>query len=202
MQTESTVFIVDDDKAIRDGIRLLVKSVGLSARSFADAREFLDHYHASEPGCLVLDVRMPGMSGIELHEEMIRRQINLPVIFLTGHGDLPMGVRAMKAGAADFIEKPPSGQSLLAAIQTAIAADTKRRLHERERKTISDRKTHLTEREHQVMEYLVQGRTDKQIAGKLNIGARGVAFHRASILEKMKVESVVELVYDISKVDL
>ena len=101
-----TVFIVDDDKAMRDGVSLLVKSVGLPAKSFPNAQSFLDHYCASEPGCLVLDVRMPGMSGIELHEELARRKIGLPVIFLTGHGDVAMGVRAMKTGAVDFIEKP------------------------------------------------------------------------------------------------
>ncbi|MBL7188133.1 MAG: response regulator transcription factor [Phycisphaerae bacterium] len=107
MQTEPTVFIVDDDQAMRDGVSLLVKSVGLQAKSFPNAQNFLDNYRASEPGCVVLDVRMPGMSGIELHEELIRRQVALPVIFLTGHGDVAMGVRAMKTGAVDFIEKPP-----------------------------------------------------------------------------------------------
>ncbi|MHC4432430.1 MAG: response regulator transcription factor [Planctomycetota bacterium] len=201
MRAETTVFIVDDDQAMRDGISLLVKSVGLRAKSFADAQDFLDYYSDSEPGCLVLDVRMPGMSGIELHEELIRCQIMLPVIFLTGHGDIPMGVRAMKAGAVDFIEKPPCDQALLDAIQRAVTEDQERRLHLRERDIIHGRLSRLTTRERQVMEYLVEGMSDKQIAGELGISVRGAAFHRAHILEKMEAGSLVELAQVISRLD-
>ena len=197
-----TVFIVDDDKAMRDGVSLLVKSVGLPAKSFPNAQSFLDHYCASEPGCLVLDVRMPGMSGIELHEELARRKIGLPVIFLTGHGDVAMGVRAMKTGAVDFIEKPPNDQVLLDAIQKAIAEDEERRRHLREREIINGRASSLTGREHQVMEHLVQGTSDKQVANELGISVRGAAFHRANILKKMGVESLVELAQEISKLDV
>jgi two-component system response regulator FixJ len=202
MRTEPTVFIVDDDKAMRDGVSLLVKSVGLRAKSFVDAQDFLDHYSDSEPGCLVLDVRMPGMSGIELHEELLRRQITLPVIFLTGHGDVPMGVRTMKAGAVDFIEKPPCDQGLLDAIQRAVTEDQERRLHLRERETINGRLSRLTARERQVMEYLVEGKSDKQIAGELGISVRGAAFHRAHILEKMEAGSLVELAQEVSRLQV
>lgn len=202
MQTEPTVFIVDDDQAMRDGVSLLVKSVGLPAKSFSNAQDFLDNYCDAEPGCLVLDVRMPGMSGTELHEELARRKIGLPVIFLTGHGDVPMGVRAMKAGAVDFIEKPPCDQVLLDAIQKAITEDEERRLHLREREIINGRVSSLTGRERQVTEYLVQGRNDKQVAGEMSISVRGVAFHRAHILKKMQVESLVELAQEISKLDV
>ena len=202
MRTEPTVFIVDDNEAIRDSISLLVKSVGLPAKSFSNAQDFLDNYCDSEPGCLVLDVRMPGMSGIELHEELIRRKVGLRVIFLTGHGDVGMGVWAMKSGAVDFIEKPPNDQILLDAIQKAIAEDKERRLHVRQQEIINARVSSLTGRERQVMKHLVEGKSDKQTANELGISGRGVAFHRAHILKKMAVESVVELTRKISKLDL
>jgi len=196
MRTEPTVFVVDDEQAMRDGVSLLVKSVGLPAKRFPNAQEFLDNYCASEPGCLVLDVRMPGMSGVELHEELIRRKIDLPVIFLTGHGDVAMGVRAMKTGAVDFIEKPPNDQVLLDAIQKAITEDEERRRRLREREIINGRVSSLTGRERQIMEYLVEGKSDKQVANELGISVRGAAFHRANILKKMGVESLVELTAD------
>lgn len=202
MQTEPTVFIVDDDQAMRDGVSLLVKSVGLQARGFPNAQDFLDDYRGPEPGCVVLDVRMPGMSGIELHEELVKRKIGLPVIFLTGHGDVAMGVHAMKAGAVDFIEKPPYDQVLLDAIQKAITKDKEMRLHLKEHKMISDRVSSLSERERQAMEYLIEGKNDKQVAGEMHISIRGAAFHRTSILKKMQVESLVELAREISKLDL
>lgn len=201
MQLESTVFIVDDDKAMRDGVSLLVKSVGLPAKSFPDAQVFLESYRASEPGCLVLDVRMPGMSGIELHEELVRREIPLPVIFLTGHGDVPMGVRAMKAGAVDFIEKPPCDQVLLDAIQKAITKDNERRQRLKMQEGIRTRLSSLTQRERQVMGYLVEGMNDKQVANELGISVRGAAFHRTHILNKMQAESLVELARDVSKLN-
>ncbi|MHC4535769.1 MAG: response regulator transcription factor [Planctomycetota bacterium] len=202
METGSTVFIVDDDKAMRDGVSLLVKSVGLQTKSFNNAQDFLGNYCASEPGCLVLDVRMPGMSGIELMEDLTERQISIPVIFLTGHGDVSMGVSAMKAGAEDFIEKPPKDQVLLDAIQKAIKKDKEKRLYLRERKIIDGRLSSLTRRERQVMEYLLEGRSDKQIAYELSISVRGIAFHRVNILKKMGVESLVELTREVSKLDL
>jgi FixJ family two-component response regulator len=194
-----TVYIIDDDKAMRDGVSLLVKSVGLPARSFSNAQDFLDDYCVSEPGCLVLDVRMPGMSGIELHEELTRRKIGLPVIFLTGHGDVAMGVHAMKAGAVDFIEKPPYDQVLLDAIQKAITMDKDRRLHQKEQEAIASRVSRLTERERQAMKYLVEGKNDKHVAAEMNISIRGAAFHRTSVLDKMQVESLVELSQEVSK---
>lgn len=201
METGSTVFIVDDDEAVRNGVSLLARSVGLPVRSFQNAQDFLDNYDASEPGCLVLDVRMPGMSGIELHIELARRQIGIPVIFLTGHGDVTMGVGAMKAGAADFIEKPPNDQLLLDAIQRAIVEDKERRLRLGEREAIAGQVSSLTARERQVMEHLTEGRSDKQAANELGITIRGVAFHRGNILNKMGADSVVELIRKVSRLD-
>lgn len=201
MQPEPTVFIVDDDKAMRDGVSLLVKSVGLPAKSFPTAQVFLESYRAAEPGCLVLDVRMPGMSGLELQEELIHRKIPLPVIFLTGHGDVPMSVRAMKTGAVDFIQKPPCDQVLLDAIQTAISADNQRRQQEGQRQKVHARMSSLTERERQVMAYLVEGKNDKQVANELGVTVRGAAFHRTRILRKMEVESLVELAREVTTLE-
>jgi two-component system response regulator FixJ len=200
--THGTVFIVDDDEAMRAGVSLLVKSVGLPAQCFSNAQDFLDNYCASKPGCLVLDVRMPGMSGVELHEELIKRQVGLPVIFLTGHGDVAMGVSAMKAGAVDFIEKPPKDQVLLDAIQKAIAEDKTRRMHLKKQEIIKSRVSSLTGRESEVMAHLVEGKSDKQAANDLGISVRGVAFHRANILKKMAVESLVELTREVSNLDV
>ena len=201
METRSTVFIVDDEQAMRDGLRLLVKSVGMQTACFANAQDFLDSYRASQPGCLVLDVRMPGMSGTELQEELARRKIDLPIIFLTGHGDVSMSVRAMKTGAVDFLEKPPNDQVLLDTIQRAVAQDQQRRQQRQKREVINKRLSGLTERERQVMSYLVQGKHDKQVAKEMGITIRGVAFHRANIMKKMEAESVVELALTFSTLD-
>ena len=201
METRPTVFIIDDEQAMRDGLRLLVKSVGMQTECFANAQDFLDNYRASQPGCLVLDVRMPGMSGIELQEELARRKVDLPIIFLTGHGDVTMSVRAMKTGAVDFIEKPPNDQALLDAIQRAVAQDQQRRQQLQKREVINKRLSGLTERERQVMAYLVQGKSDKQVANEMGITVRGVSFHRANIMKKMEVDSVVELALAVAQLD-
>jgi len=193
MESEPTVFVVDDDKAVREGIALLVKSVGLKVRCFENAQQFLDACDPSQPGCLVLDVRMPGMSGLELREKLAEHKVTLPVIFLTGHGDVGMGVRAIKNGAVDFIEKPPNDQVLLDSVHKAIELDAAQRRRMAEQKSVAERAAKLTPRERQVMARLVQGKSDKQIAFELGISVRGVAFHRANILEKLEVDSVVEL---------
>ncbi len=193
MESEPTVFVVDDDKAVREGIALLVKSVGLKVRCFENAQQFLDACDPSQPGCLVLDVRMPGMSGLELCEKLAEHKVTLPVIFLTGHGDVGMGVRAIKNGAVDFIEKPPNDQVLLDSVHKAIELDAAQRRRMAEQKSVAERAAKLTPRERQVMARLVQGKSDKQIAFELGISVRGVAFHRANILEKLEVDSVVEL---------
>jgi len=193
MEPEPTVYIIDDDEAVRNGLGMLAKSVGLKARTFADGGEFLDSYDPCEPGCLVLDVRMPGMSGLELKEKLAERRIELPVIFLTAHGDVSMGVKAMKTGAVDFIEKPANHQALLDSIQKAIQQDKDRRRLLAERDSVEKRLAVLTAREREVMQSLVRGRSDKQIAYDLGISIRGVAFHRGNTLKKLGVESVVEL---------
>jgi len=193
MEAEPTVFIVDDDEAVRRSLSLLAKSVGLKSRCFEDPREFLDSYDPAEPGCLVLDVRMPGMSGLELKAKLTERKIELPTVFLTGHGDVAMGVGAMKSGAVDFILKPPNDEVLLDSIQKAIGQDAERRRLSAERNSIADRLASLTRRERQIMELLVQGEADKQIAHELGISIRAVGLHRRKILEKVCVESVVEL---------
>lgn len=194
MDAEPTVFIIDDDEAMRDGLSLMAKSVGLKAKSFSGAQEFLDSCDACEPGCLVLDVRMPGMSGLELQERLAERKIDLPVIFLTGHGDIQMSIGAMQAGAVDFIEKPPKGEVLLKTIRGAIAQDCKRRANASEKTQIAASLATLTAKERQVMQYLAQGTSDKQTASELGVSTRTVAYHRVSILNKLGIESTVELV--------
>jgi two-component system response regulator FixJ len=193
MKIKPTVFIVDDDEAVRQSLQLLAESVGLQARCFAGPCEFLNAYDSSLPGCLVLDVRMPGMSGFELKAKLSERKIDLPVIFLTGHGDVDMGVGAMKTGAVDFIQKPPNDEVLLDSIQKAIQQDAEKRRLSAERDGVADRLASLTKRERQIIELLVQGEPDKQIAHELDISIRAVGLHRRKILEKFCVNSVVEL---------
>ena len=202
MKIEPTVFIVDDDEAVRQSLYLLAESVGLQARCFVGSREFLDAYDPSLPGCLVLDIRMPGMSGLELRAKLTERKIDLPVIFLTGHGDVDMGVGAMKTGAVDFIQKPPNEEALLDSIQKAIQQDAEKRRHSAERDIVTERLVSLTKRERQIMDLLVQGQPDKQIALELEISIRAVGLHRRKILEKFSVNSVVELTRLVMKLDL
>ncbi|MHC4742460.1 MAG: response regulator transcription factor [Planctomycetota bacterium] len=193
MEIEPTVFIVDDDEAVRQSLQLLAESVGLKATCFAKPLEFLDQYDPALPGCLVLDIRMPEMSGLELKAKLAERKIEIPVIFLTGHGDVDMGVGAMKTGAVDFIQKPPNDEALLDSIQKAIQQDAERRRRSAEREGASQRLASLTRRERQIMELLVQGQADKQIAHELGISIRAVGLHRRKILDKVGVASVVEL---------
>ena len=202
MKIEPTVFIVDDDEAVRQSLYLLAESVGLQARCFVGPGEFLDAYDPSLPGCLVLDIRMPGMSGLELRAKLTECKIDLPVIFLTGHGDVEMGVGAMKTGAVDFIQKPPNEEVLLDSIQKAIQQDAEKRRHSAEQDSITERLVSLTKRERQIMELLVQGKADKWIARELDISIRAVGLHRRKILEKFCVNSVVELTRLVMKLDL
>lgn len=196
-QTDSptTVFIVDDDEAVRDSLSLLLRSVGLPAEAFGSASEFLDSYEPAAGGVLILDVRLPGMSGLELQEQLVSSGADLPVVFITGHGDVPMAVRAMRRGAVDFLQKPFSDQDLLDRVQQALDAQAARRQRTVEQAEIGERISQLTPREHEVMDLVVEGLTNKVIANRLGTSQRTVEVHRASVMRKMKVDSVAQLVH-------
>lgn len=191
---EPTVFVVDDDPAMRESLRWLIESVGLRVETFATGSEFLQHYHPARGGCLVLDVRMPGMSGLELQEKLRAQGVTLPVIILTGHADVPMAVRALKAGAMDFVEKPFSDQLLLDRIQHAIEADRAARRVQREIRDIEERIAQLTPRERQVMERVVAGKANREIAEELGLSPKTIEVHRAHVMDKMQAGSLAELV--------
>ena len=189
-----TVFLVDDDEAVRDSLALLMKSVALTSRSFASAGDFLAAYDPDSPGCLILDIRMPGMSGMELQQKLMDMRAKLPIIFITGHGDIPMAVEAMQRGAVDFIPKPFRDDELLDRINKALESDRKNRDSLVEREVIEERIEKLTPREKQVLELVVQGKANKVIAGDLEVSQRTVEIHRARVMEKMQVRSVAQLV--------
>tara|TARA_R110002095_G_scaffold83538_3_gene72503 strand:+ start:67 stop:711 length:645 start_codon:yes stop_codon:yes gene_type:complete len=194
MQQEATVFVVDDDPAIRKSLRWLIESVGLKVETFELASEFLQNYSPDAPGCLVLDVRIPGMSGLELQEKLRDRGYDIPVVIVSGYGDVPMAVRAMKAGAIDFLEKPVSDQVLLDYIQKAIERDTKNKTDRLQNQEIVERKSTLTRREREVMEHVVSGLSSREIAEVLNVSFKTVEAHRAKIMKKMKAKSVPKLI--------
>jgi two-component system, LuxR family, response regulator FixJ len=191
---ESVVFIVDDEPDIRDSVRLLLGSVGLGAQTFCSAQEFLDTYDPAQPGCLLLDVRMPGMSGPDLQEKLQAQQINIPIIIMTGHGDVPTAVRTMKAGAIDVIEKPFNDQVLLDRVQQALQRDLQQRRSRAEREEIAARLALLTPRETEVMTGIVEGKLNKVIADDLGLSTRTVEIHRARIMDKMQTRSLSQLV--------
>jgi two-component system response regulator FixJ len=193
-ESEPTVFIVDDSEAMCRSLSMLVETVGLKAKTYSSAEDFLENYDASLSGCLLLDVRMPGMSGLELQYELLERRCSIPVIIITGHGDIQMAVQAIKAGAVDFIEKPFRHQVLLDNIQKAIKLDTQMRSERVLQTECQEKLALLTSRERQVFDLLVVGKSNKEIGYKLGISQKTVDFHRANILEKMGVNSVVELV--------
>ncbi len=192
--SEPTVFVVDDDDAMRESLRWLISSVQLKVETYSSASEFLENCHPGMPGCLVLDVRMPGMSGLELQEKLAKEQITLPVIIITGHGDVPMAVRAMKSGAVDFIQKPFNDQVLLDRIQYALDRDARARNEQAEKSEIASRLALLTPREREVMDMVVEGEPNKVIAVKLGVSAKTVEAHRARVMEKMRAGSLSELV--------
>ncbi|MFK7777718.1 MAG: response regulator transcription factor [Gimesia sp.] len=194
IQQEATVFVVDDDPAIRKSLRWLIESVGLKVETFELASDFLQKYLPDSPGCLVLDVRIPGMSGLELQEKLRERGYDIPVIIVSGYGDVPMAVRAMKAGAVDFLEKPVSDQVLLDYIQKSIERDIKSKQNRLQNKELIERKASLTRREHEVMEHVVSGLSSREIAGLLNVSFKTVEAHRAKIMKKMQVKSVPKLI--------
>jgi two-component system, LuxR family, response regulator FixJ len=188
------VFIVDDDAGVRSSIRVLMKSIGLAATPFGSAKEFLDAYNPHQPGCLVLDIRMPGMSGLELQEALNERGAVIPVIFITGHGDIPMAVEAMRHGAFEFLQKPFRDQDLIDRIQKALEQDKETREGLREHGRIRVRIASLTPREKEVLELLTSGKANKMMAQDLGLSQRTVEIHRAHVMEKMGAKSVAQLV--------
>ena len=191
---EAIVFIVDDDLSVRHSTERLVRSAGFNAQSFASAGEFLKNARPDGPSCLVLDVRMPGLSGMDLQHELNQSGIHLPIIFITGHGDIPMSVRAMKAGAVEFLTKPFRGRSLLDAIRGAIERDRSANKERSENGALRQHYDQLTPREREVMALVAAGLLNKQIAGELATTERTVKFHRANIMQKMNAKSLADLV--------
>lgn len=194
MELEGTVFVVDDDPAVRKSLRRLVESVGLSAREFSGAKEFLECYDPDQPGCLVLDVRMPGMSGTELQKRLAGDGIGIATIIVTGYGDIRMAADAMRRGAVDFLEKPVAPQELLDRIQQALAEDAKRRRERAELHDVAERLARLTRRERQVVDLVVEGLTNKQIATRFGVSPQAIDAHRARAMDKMHARNVPELV--------
>lgn len=189
-----TVFVVDDDDAVRTSLRLLLKSVGLPVEPFASAQEFLDGAEGDRSGCLVLDIRMPGMSGLELQQRLNETHSIIPIVFITGHGDVPMAVEAMQHGAVDFIQKPFRDQDLIDRINQALEKDRENREGLRERDAIHKRMQQLTPREREVLDLVIQGKANKVIAGDLDVSQRTVEIHRARVMEKMGASSLAHLV--------
>jgi len=190
----AVVFVVDDDASMRRSLESLLRSVGNDVRLFASAQEFMQAPRPDAPGCLVLDVRLPGMSGLTFQHELAKAGVGLPVIFITGHGDVPMTVRAMKAGAAEFLTKPFDDQVLLDAIDAAIERDRARRRDAASLAVLNARYNGLTEREKQVMKLVVAGWVNKQIAAELGLSLVTIKLHRGQVMRKMLVKSVAELV--------
>ncbi len=194
MEPEPTVFLVDDDPAMLDSLRWLVESIGLRVEVFTSAAAFLAAYTTDRHGCLVVDVRMPGMSGLELQEQLVAERVTIPTVVISGHGDVPIAVRAMRAGAVDFIEKPFSDHVILDRIQAAVKKDQTLRELRLRRMKLEELFARLTPRESEVMGHVVQGKPNKEVAAVLNRSEKTVEFHRAQVMRKMDVASFAELV--------
>lgn len=194
MQPEPTVYVVDDDPAVRQSFKWLVGSIGLRVQTFDSAQSFMRDYDPAEAGCLVVDVRMPGMSGIELQEKLASEGITIPIIVVTAYGDVPTAVRAMKRGAVDFIEKPYNDQAMLDRIQLCIERDARMRQNKQTEREVAWRVERLTPREREVFELIVSGRSNKEVARVLEISPKTVEAHRAKVMDKMAVGSLAELV--------
>ncbi len=199
---EPIVFVVDDDASVCKALDRLIRSVGLRAETFTSARDFLHREHYDGPGCLVLDVRMPGLSGLDLQRELAKAGHEIPIVFITGHGDIPMSVKAMKAGAVDFLPKPFSDQDLLDAIHAAIEKNTRARQEHAEKEVIQRRIDRLTPREGEVFRLVIAGMLNKQIASELGASEKTIKVHRARVMQKMEVQSVAELVHLAEKVGI
>lgn len=194
MNYEPTVFIVDDDPAVRDSLRWLLESMRLKVATFGSAEDFLKFYTMHMIGCLILDVRMPGMSGLQLQQFLIKQKYSLPILFITGHGDIPMAVRAMQAGAMYFLEKPFEDQVLLDYVHEALTLDVENQQSRIRLTMIQARIANLTEREREVMELVIDNNSNKEIATKLGVSIKTVEFHRSHMMDKMHATSLIELV--------
>jgi FixJ family two-component response regulator len=194
METEPTVFIIDDDPAVRQSLAVLIRSMHLRVEVFDSAQQFFDDSVAARVGCLLLDVRMPGMSGLELLEILHRGEVHIPAIVISAYGDVPMVVRAMKAGAVNFLEKPCRDQQLWEAIQDALRWDAAHRQYLAERAKYLHRLERLTPAEHQVLERLIDGESNKTIAAELDVSVRTIEVRRAKLMKKMKADSLAKLI--------
>lgn len=192
--TEPQVYVVEDDEAVRDSLQLLLKTEGYKVASFPEATSFLEAWSPDMNGCIVLDIRMPGMSGMELQKELVSRGSELPIIFVTGHGDVPLAVEAMQLGAVDFVQKPYRDQELLEKIRKAMELDAQRQELRVEKQEIQRRMDTLTPREREIMEMMIDGNANKVIAIDLNISQRTVEIHRSRVMQKMGTHSLAQLV--------
>jgi FixJ family two-component response regulator len=196
------IFVIDDDASMRNAISRLFNAVGLTVRMFASAHEFLDSKLPDIPGCIVLDVRLPGLSGLDLQREMVARGIHIPIVFITGHGDIPMSVQAMKAGAVEFLTKPFRDQDLLDAVSAGIHRDRKARKQRAELAELRDNLAYLTQREREVMSLVVAGLLNKQIALRLGTSEKTIKIHRSHVMRKMHADSLAKLVKMAQKLGL
>jgi FixJ family two-component response regulator len=194
MSNDAMVFVIDDDESIRESLKSLMRSVGLGVETFATAQEFLQSTRPDVPACLILDVRMPGLSGLDLQRDLAEANIHIPIIFITGHGDIPMSVRAMKAGAVEFLTKPFRDQDLLDAIQQALERDRRARSQQADSAELRNRYQSLTPRETEVFALVVKGMLNKQIALQLGTSEITIKLHRRQVMEKMQADSLADLV--------
>jgi RNA polymerase sigma factor (sigma-70 family) len=200
-RAQQTVFIVDDDPAIRNSLQLLIEMQGIAVRTFSTAATFLEAYKPSEAGCLILDVRMPGMNGLALQRELIRQSFELPIIVLTGYADIPAAIRALKSGAVEFLEKPIEDDILLDHVRRALALDAERCRRRTQDAAVRERFERLSAREREVLRLVVDGLTSKQIGHELHVTTKTVEAHRLRIMKKMEAESLAELVRDVVSVE-
>ncbi len=194
MSDELTVFIVDDDEPVRDAIGMLLDTVDIPYRGYGDAQAFLEDFDSAQTGCLVLDIRMPGMSGLELQEQLIEMKASIPIVFITGHGDIPMAVEAMRRGAVDFIRKPFRDQELLDRIHEALSVDDEQRSREADIDAVRAKVAQLTPRETEVFERVTAGQANKVIAIELGISERTVEIHRSHVMQKTRARTLADLV--------